>query len=90
MQIWTEGVYNNIDSGCLIDCKHEIDRHNYGVDPDGPVTNIQTNSNNSVPDIELDLSEGQMNNLEDVRPFQINDSYGINQYLTVLQIIKQQ
>lgn len=66
IQIWTEGIYQNIGDGCLIE--ENIDPEHYGIDFDGPMPHLQTVNDIQVPELDIQLNENQLNELSGVDP----------------------
>lgn len=68
-QIWTEGFYNHANSshGAVLDLLQvNEDVRTVGIDDEGPVPDIQTQNNVNVPQINVDLTEDDIFQLEEL------------------------
>ena len=86
VQVWTEGVYSNNSSECLINFEENVDEF-YGVDFEGPLPEHRTANNVEVPELGIDLSLDQQNELNAINPMIEDGSDGVDTYLRVLRII---
>ena len=85
-QIWTEGFYNHANSnhGAVLDLLSDENARNFGIDDEGPVPEIQTRNNVIVPEINVDLTEDEISQLEDLATSDIpRNEHGEQAYLIV-------
>ncbi|PFX18913.1 hypothetical protein AWC38_SpisGene16700 [Stylophora pistillata] len=71
------------------DAAEVLDIESYGIDQDGPIPDIITDNNVVVPELELELTESENQQLkENVDPLSDDGNSGINHFLSVLQILE--
>jgi len=85
IQLWTEGIYQNIRDNCLIE--EDIEPEYYGVDFDGPMPPLQTANDVQVPDLDIQLNGNQLNELRRIDPLGEDNNNGIEHFLNVIQIL---
>lgn len=70
----------------------DVDLAFYGVDPDGPVPNIETDNIVIVPESTIQLTEEQANEINQLVPDHYDDdgNHGINHYQTVRNYLQTQ
>ena len=85
LQIWTQGFYTSSNKGDLL---HETDPefHLYGIDWDGPFPEFQTNNNVVIPELNVDISQGNLEYImNSFNPLQDDGNHGINLYNEILR-----
>ena len=92
-QLWTKGFYSHLNSnhGTVLDClqMNEIIRV-LAIDDEGPVSDIQTKNNVNVPRIDVDLSEDDFLQLQELVVSHFpNDEHGEQAYRTVCNQIEE-
>lgn len=71
------------------DAAEVLDIESYGIDQNGPIPDIITDNNVVVPELELELTESENQQLkENDDPLFDDGNSGINHFLSVLQILE--
>ena len=92
MQIWVRGFYQYItdDGSSVHDIlnRTQVDWNQYGVDPDGPDAQIETNNHVVVPRSEIRLSEHEFRRLSaQIEPLAQDGNFGVPTYLRCRQVL---
>jgi len=83
LALWHMGMLN------LQPDSNIINWETYGIDPDGPMTDIDTDNNVVVPIYEIELSQLEMQELhQSIDPLSDDGNSGINHFLNTKQIIE--
>ena len=81
LALWHTGLLNVPDESNIINWQ------TYGIDWDGPITEVVTDNNIVVPDSQVHLTEQQFHELHDsVDPLSDDGNNGINHFLNALRI----
>ena len=93
---WDQDSRSSITFGTVVQCNaycsRWIQHHKlatYGIDNDGPISDIETNNNVVVPESHLQLSEQQLQELErNVDPISDDGNNGIDHFVNTVRIIE--
>lgn len=83
MALWYSAMLTAPDESSIINWQ------TYGIDNDGPISDIETNNNVVVPELHLQLSEQQLQELErNVDPISDDGNNGIDHFVNTVRIIE--
>ena len=85
LQIWTQGFYTSTNKGDLL---HETDPefYLYGIDWDGPFPEFQTNNNVVIPELNVDIDQGNLEYImNSFNQLQEDGNHGINLHNEILR-----
>ena len=83
MALWYSAMLTAPDESSIINWQ------TYGIDNDGPISDIETNNNVVVPESHLQLSEQQLQELErNVDPISDDGNNGIDHFVNTVRIIE--
>lgn len=92
MQLWVRGFYQYMtnDGSSVHDIlnRTQVDWNQYGVDPDSPDAQIETNNHVVVPRSEILLSEPEFGRLStQIEPLTSDVNFGVPTYLRCRQVL---
>ena len=92
-QLWTQGCYQfaasqNTAVHDLVSGDGDGVLNSYGIDNEGPFSDLQTNNNVQVPQVAVTLSNEQWELLSTIDPLAEDNNYGIDNYIKTLEMLQ--
>ena len=91
LQLWHSGFcaanagYSEVQ-GVIDDANR--DWNDYGIDGDGPLSETSTDYTIEVPEVQISITEAQLDQLQAwIDPLSNDDNHGINLYVNTLEVV---